>query len=572
MDPLAPSDNPGSPRRVFLIGLSGSGKSTVGPLLAQRMGVRFLDTDAEIERRTGQSVDEIFRTQGEPRFREIEREVFVTCCHPEAAVVATGGGVPLDAQSRRDMLTSGRVVWLDAPIELLAERLVADSAEARPLLAGDAAQRLTELRDQRRPFYASLGHRLEATLPPAALVDDIIEILGRDGALSIKNLESGPGTPSTASQGATVLRPLPDPVVVRTPSLTYPVFIGSGILDRTGEALRQAGLSGTLHVIADERVARLHGDHLRAALSEHEQRWYLVPSGEEHKTLVEADRLFDAILAQRPERRDVVVAFGGGVIGDLAGFVAATLLRGLRFVQLPTTLLAHVDSSVGGKVAVDHPRGKNLIGAFHQPSLVIADVELLRTLPAREIAAGWAEVVKIAVVQDATLFEQIERDVEYLPSLDRVRTVRAIRRAVELKAALVEKDERDLTGLRAILNYGHTIGHALEAATRYDTLLHGEAVAIGLGGAAHIAVGMGLHPADAVARQQHLMERLGLPMVCSSASPEEVRAAMGLDKKRADGKTVWVLPNGLGRAQLSADVPPGLVDEAISLTTGGVSV
>jgi 3-dehydroquinate synthetase len=222
---------------------------------------------------------------------------------------------------------------------------------------------------------------------------------------------------------------------------------------------------------------------------------------------------------------------------------------------------------VGGKVGVDHPRGKNLIGAFHQPSLVVADTDLLGTLPPREIAAGWAEVVKIAVVQDADLFADLEANVDALKRMEPEPTASAIRRAIALKVAVVEQDEFDLTGVRAILNYGHTIGHALEAATGYAELLHGEAVAVGMRAAAFIAHGLGLHPADAVERQSHLLQRLGLPQSCPATAPSAIRAAMGLDKKRDGRRTTWIIPTGLGKVQVTREVPDALVTSAIELVT-----
>ena len=360
---------------------------------------------------------------------------------------------------------------------------------------------------------------------------------------------------------------LADPLWIHTSSRTYPIYVGHGVARELGAIITRHDLAGTIRVIADDRVAALHGEGIRAALHPLTQYWYSLPAGEEHKTLEQIERLYDQLLADRPERGDVIVALGGGVTGDMVGFVAATLLRGMRFVQVPTTLLSHVDSSVGGKVGVDHPRGKNLIGAFHQPSLVVADSDLLRTLPAREIAAGWAEVVKIAVIQDAALFADLEANVEGLRDLEPVPTVDAIRRAIALKARVVEEDEFDLTGRRAILNYGHTIGHALEAATGYAELLHGEAVAIGMRAAASLAVGMGMHPADAVDRQTHLLRRLGLPQQSPETEPSAIRDAMGLDKKRAGGKIAWILPNGLGAVQVRRDVPDDLVTSAIDLVT-----
>ena len=393
----------------------------------------------------------------------MEATVLQEACASGPAVVSTGGGAPVAEQSRRAMHAAGKIVWLDAPPSVLAGRVETPETEERPLLAGGPAQAtLGRLHAERRFAYAEADLHVDTSHPdPERLAAMIASDLDQ-----LKNV---------------------DTVWVRTPSRTYPVYVGAGLLDRAGQLLAQRDLVGTLRIIVDERVDELHGDRLRQGLGDARQHWYRVPAGEEHKTLDQAYRLYDGLLAGKPERGDIVVAFGGGVIGDLAGFVAATLLRGMPFVQIPTTVLSQVDSSVGGKVGVDHPAGKNLIGAFHQPSLVLADLDVLRTLPPREIAAGWAEVVKIAVIQDAGLFDQIEASADALSALqpDAART--AIRRAIELKARLVEQDEHDTEGIRAVLNYGHTLGHAIEAASDYAAFLHGEAVAVGMGGAAHIA-------------------------------------------------------------------------------------
>lgn len=533
------------PGLIFLVGLSGSGKSTVGRLLAARLNAPFVDTDEAIVRKTDLPVAEIFARDGESAFRTRERAAVLDACRLSRGVVATGGGAPLDEGNWQAMHAAGATVWLDAPTEVLVERLRSQpDAELRPLLQGSPVSRLETLRRERTAAYARADLCIDTrSHSPSEVVEMIVATLNPN---------------------------LFDPLWVRTPSQTYAVYTGPGLIGRTAALLHEHGFDAPLRIVADERVAALHGDAVRAGLADRPQSWYLVPAGEEYKTLTQAERLYDALLADRIERGDLIVALGGGVIGDLAGYVAATILRGVRFVQIPTTVLSQVDSSVGGKVGVDHPRGKNLIGAFHQPSLVIADVDLLRTLPAREVAAGWAEVVKIAVIQDADLFAQLESSTVALNSLDPAVTARAIRRAVELKARLVEQDERDLTGIRAVLNYGHTLGHALEAATVYTELLHGEGVAIGMGGAAYIAQEMGLHPADAVARQAALLRKLGLPS-SADAGPNAVRAAMGLDKKRVAGRTTWILPTGLGSVATSRDVPEDLVDAAIELVTGGAT-
>lgn len=537
-------------RSIFLVGLSGSGKTTVGRLLAARMSARFVDTDAELERIAGRSIPDIFANEGEAAFRALERQVVQHVSEDGPSVVSTGGGAPVDPTSRRMMHARGTIVWLDTATDVLLERLAQQGTDDRPLLsdgggadgdrADDARATLERLRAERGFAYAEADLRVDTS---GLEQDQIAAMIAAD-----------------IHQMAAI-----DTVWVQPPSLTYPVYVGSGVLDRAGQLLARHGLNGTLRIIADERVAELHADRLHRALDGRPQRWYPVLAGEEHKTLDQAYRLYDALLADKPERGDLIVAFGGGVIGDLAGFVAATLLRGMRFVQIPTTVLSQVDSSVGGKVGVDHPAGKNLIGAFHQPSLVLADLDILRTLPRREIAAGWAEVVKISVVQDAELFDRLEASADALMQLDPDASGFAIRRAIELKARLVEQDEHDTKGIRAVLNYGHTLGHAIEAASDYAALLHGEAVAVGMGGAAHIAERMGLHPTEAVQRQSRLLARLGLPQAAPNLARSRVEAAMTLDKKRAEGRTTWILPTGLGRVTVTADVPDALVEEALEL-------
>lgn len=534
-------------RLVFLVGLSGSGKSTVGRLLAGRLQLPFIDIDAEIERRAGRSIPVLFHEEGEPAFRLRERELIAEVCARSSGVVATGGGAPVDPDNREAMRQAGAVLWLDAPSEVLAAR-VGSTAPSRPLLRGDAAAALESLREARLEAYAASGPRIDTGgRSPTEVVEHAAQLLRTVYGPFARSAESGPS----------------DPLWVHTSAHSYPIYLGTGLLRRLPNLLDDHGLGGRLLVLVDEIVDGLYHEELVGALGDRARVWRPIPAGEEHKTLEHAYQLYDALLGERPERADVLVAIGGGVVGDLAGLIAATLLRGVRFVQVPTTVLSQVDSSVGGKVGVDHPRGKNLIGAFYQPNLVAADLDLLHTLPSRQVAAGLAEVVKIAVAQDASLFDQLEEDALRLRDLDLEVVESAVRRAIELKAALVEQDERDLLGIRALLNYGHTIGHALEAATGYERYLHGEAVAIGMTAAARIANWMGLHPEDAVARQDQLLEALGLPLRAAGVARAAIQEGIGLDKKRSAGKIEWVLPTGLGSTRSGVEVANQLVERGI---------
>lgn len=364
------------------------------------------------------------------------------------------------------------------------------------------------------------------------------------------------------------------PLTITTPTGSYAVRIGAGLLADLPTELARLGLRGTLWLISDSAVYPHYGPALVEALRAAGYRVssIAVASGEASKDLDIVGRLYDWLLEGEVERRDVVLALGGGVVGDLAGFVAATILRGVAFVQLPTTLLAMVDSALGGKTGVNHPRGKNLIGAFHQPRLVLGDTNTLASLPARELRAGWAEVIKHGVIRDAGLFEQLEaekwgaRAAELFtnPTLTS-QASRLIARAAAVKVAVVNADERE-TGERMLLNYGHTLGHALEAAAGYGVLLHGEAVAIGMDLAAQIAHGLGLFDAAAVERQRALLHAYGLPTALPPAlDPEQLLRLTLHDKKVRGGIVRWIMPTRIGQAVVRDDVPEALVRSVLGL-------
>jgi 3-dehydroquinate synthase len=289
----------------------------------------------------------------------------------------------------------------------------------------------------------------------------------------------------------------------------------------------------------------------------------VVPAGETSKSLETAAAIYDWLVSQRAERGEAIVALGGGMVCDLAGFVAATFARGLPLVHVPTSLLAMVDAAIGGKVAVNHKEAKNLIGAFYQPRLVLADVSTLQSLPRRELTAGWAEVIKHALIMDEGLLRLLEQKADAVMSLEPTVTTEVISRSIALKAAVVSEDEREETGRRTILNYGHTIGHGLETAAEYAGMLHGEAVAVGMAGAARISRRLGLVSPELVERQDALIARFGLPLRASGLDPAKVVAAMALDKKIKGGAIRWVLLEGIGRPVIRHDVPPELAEEVV---------
>ncbi|MBI5166411.1 MAG: 3-dehydroquinate synthase [candidate division NC10 bacterium] len=331
----------------------------------------------------------------------------------------------------------------------------------------------------------------------------------------------------------------------------YQIYIGSGILSELGSLCRPLFSSSQAVLVTNPRIGTLYGEEATASLKKAGFRTAIleVPEGEEHKTLEEAARLYDSLLSAQVDRRTPLIALGGGVIGDLAGFTAATYMRGLPFVQVPTSLLAQVDSSVGGKVAVNHPLAKNLIGAFHQPRLVLADLAVLKTLPGRELRAALAEVIKYGVIADRAFFEYLEDKLADILALDGVALQRVVSTSCRIKARIVEEDERE-EGFRAVLNFGHTFGHALEALTGFECYRHGEAVAIGMVLAARLSELMGLCPSEEAARIERLLRRAGLT-TRAPLPPEMLISSLFYDKKVREGVLHFVLTKGIGHVKVT---------------------
>jgi shikimate kinase / 3-dehydroquinate synthase len=491
-------------RPVVLSGFMATGKTTVGALVAARMGVPFVDTDALLVAQAGKPIGELFASEGEARFREREAElVLPMLADPTPRVIAFGGGTATMARVRHLALERATVVTLTATAETIVGRV--PSLPDRPnLLAASPLERARDLLALRREIYAE-SHAVVATegRTPEEIADRVLE--------------------------AASLDTLAMPLGVRT----YVVELADSDPSRLGAALAALAPSSLL-VVTDMNVHTARRSWLEAALGgvAVPRHTVTITPGERSKTLATVSRLWDEALTLGLDRDAVVVAFGGGVVGDLAGFAASTLLRGVRCVQIPTSLLAMVDSSVGGKTGFDHAAGKNLIGAFFQPSRVVIDIDHLSTLPPRERAAGLAEVVKIALVQDAALLELLERTADAVREGDRDALRPVVRAAVEAKIRVVRDDERE-SGARALLNLGHTVGHALESHGGYTRLLHGEAVAIGTVVELAATERLGLTPAGIASRATALFERLALP---TSASHDELAGAWPFvlsDKKRA---------------------------------------
>ena len=351
---------------------------------------------------------------------------------------------------------------------------------------------------------------------------------------------------------------------VKTSTGDHPIWVGWGILEEVGTRVKSLMSPSAAYVIADEKA---HSYASKTQISMEAvgipTHIYKIASGETSKNLETVRQIYTWLAERKAERGHLILAVGGGVVGDLVGFVAATYLRGIPFVQIPTTLLAMMDSSIGGKVAVDMPQGKNLVGAFYQPKFVLSDVETLKTLPVRELTSGWAEAIKHGLILDNGLLDTFESHVSELKSLDPEIATETIRRSVAIKAGVVSQDEKETLGIRILLNYGHTIGHAIESITGYTEYLHGEAVSVGMMGAAKIGELLQIMDVDDVERQKEVLQAYGLPISAPDLNSEAIISAMTSDKKTTGGSINWVLLDGIGKAITNNEVPDKYVSKAL---------
>jgi len=542
-------------RSIVLIGLMGSGKTSTGRRLAQQLGLEFSDADAEIEAAAGLSISEIFARHGEAYFRDGERRVMARLLGEGQRVLATGGGAFMDEETRARIAAAGISIWLKADLDVLWRRVRKRSH--RPLLQNsDPEETLRQLMEQRYPIY----ERADITVisqdgPQELAVEEVIKKLefflrfSRDTPPPVKPrlmpLPNCLGRPSESQAN----------VRVELGSRSYSILIGDGLIGEAADHVRRRDPKAACAILTDENVAGLHLARLEQALDAVSIRHscVIVPPGERAKSFAEYARVCNTLIECKLERGDFIIALGGGVVGDLAGFVAATLRRGMRFIQVPTTLLAQVDSSVGGKTGINAPLGKNLIGAFHQPSLVLADTATLDTLPEREFRAGYAEIVKYGLIADAEFFDWLDIEAKKVCELDLAALNRAVLTSCRMKAEIVAGDERETGDSRALLNFGHTFGHALEAETGFgDVLLHGEAVALGMVLAFDFAVRLGIASGQDATRVRRHIARLGLPSdlgaVGLARKADRLLAHMAKDKKVRDGRITLILPRRIGDA------------------------
>src|ERR1700730_17090497 len=551
-------------RSIVLVGVMGSGKTSTGRRLAQELGLEFVDSDAEIEAAAGMSISEIFARHGEDFFRDGECRVMARLLRRGPRVLATGGGAVMSGETRSQIASSGVSISLKADHDVLWRRVRKRSH--RPLLQNDDPEKtLRTLMEQRYPVYALADVTVDSKDGPHDLaIEDIIT--GLESLFRLPPALPPKGQQGSVSSFGARKQPLPEPAQVRVAlgARSYAILIGPGLIRQMGDHIRRLAPGAGCAIVTDENIARLHLPALEHTLNDASIRHasVIVGAGEKSKSFEVYAEVCDALIAARLERGDVVIALGGGVIGDLAGFAAATVRRGMRLVQMPTTLLAEVDSSVGGKTGINSVHGKNLVGAFHQPALVIADTATLETLPAREFRAGYAEIVKYGLLGDANFFAWLEANWRGVFAGGAPR-VHAIATSCRAKAAIVGRDEYE-AGERALLNLGHTFGHALERLTAYDgeRLVHGEAVAIGMACAFRFSTRRGLCGLQDQVRGEAHLPAVGLPVRITAipgwnVPAEAILDAMYQDKKVDHGTLTFVLARAIGDCFIAKSIDPG---------------
>ena len=522
--------------KIVLTGFMGTGKTSVGREISRKLRYRFIDTDVLIEEREGTPISVIFKEKGEDYFRKLEEEVVAVVSRESDVVIATGGGVIKNAKNVANLRRNGIIVWLKASAEIILKRVMTEGGK-RPLLEVDEPlNEINKLLDERMGLYEQGDTSIDTDyITPEETAEDIIEKLGLDS----------------------------ESVRVGLEERSYDIIIGSKTIDKIGLRVKELRPS-KVAVISNETILPLYEEQLVRSLRECgiEPVVVSIPDGEEYKDSKWVTHLHGELLKARLDRNSVLIALGGGVIGDITGFVASTYMRGIRFVQVPTTLLAQVDSSVGGKTGVNHPLGKNMIGTFYQPSLVVIDIDTLKTLPQREFCAGMAEVIKYGIIIDKHFFDFLDRNKDdIITHGDSI--IHIIKRSCEIKADVVSKDERE-AGLRAILNFGHTIGHAVETVTEYKRYLHGEGVAIGMVAAAELAVRAGLLDEKHVKPIRDMNEMYGLPVdVPADLDADDIISVMEIDKKATSGRLNFILPESIGSVKIVEDVDREMIKEVL---------
>jgi len=512
---------------IILIGFMGSGKDSVAKEISKKTGMVFISMDDYIVLRENRTINSIFEDSGEKYFRKIETETLEEIKNLKNVVLATGGGVVKDKKNREKLSEMGKVFYLYTGLNAVKQRL--DNDKTRPLIKDK--NNIIEIYNERmkKGIYEFADEKIDTSdITPEQVADEILKFLKPEIKIHEKRVKV---------------------YKLKTDSKEYPIYIGCDIL-KDNTDLDMELKSDKVAIISNPVVGALFLKETEKMLTDKGIKTFscIIPDGEKYKNFDTIKKIFDTLLKEKMDRTSGIIALGGGVIGDMGGFVASTLKRGISLIQIPTTLIAQVDSSIGGKTGFDHPLGKNMIGTFYQPDMVLIDIKKLLTLPHKEFRNGMAEVIKYGITHDSELFSILETKQKEIINRDIMLLKEIVSRCVKIKKEVVEEDEKEEKGIREVLNYGHTIGHIIETLTGYSKYSHGEAVAIGMIEESKLALKEGLLSSEDFERVEKLIERYELPSsIPDNIKKEDMKNYVSQDKKVKKGKIRLPVPTGIGK-------------------------
>lgn len=513
-------------KNLILIGFMGSGKDSVGREIANNTHLTFLSMDDYIVLKEKRTINEIFEKSGEDYFRKTEKKTLNEIKKIQNVVIATGGGVVKDKENQRILSKMGKVVYLYTNLTAVKKRLKKD--KTRPLIKNK--NKIINIYNERmkKGLYEFADLKVDTSeITAKQVAKNIIKELRVETNHSKQKIEK---------------------YIVKTESKKYPIHIGYDLFEKNNFNLKLK--SDRAAIISNPTIGALYIKELERILIKKgvNPAICIIPDGEKYKTFDTIKMIFDALLKEKMDRASSIIALGGGVVGDIAGFVASTLKRGIPLIQIPTTLIAQVDSSIGGKTGFDHPLGKNMIGSFYQPDMVLIDIKKLLTLPEKEFRNGLAEIIKYGIANDATLFDTLEAKREKILSRDTDLLKEIVTKCALIKKKIVEEDEKEEKGIREVLNYGHTIGHIIEVVSGYSKYSHGQAVAMGMAKEAELAQKENLLPKNDFSRIKNLIKNYGLPTsIPENIKNKDMKNYVAQDKKVRKGKIRLPVPTGIGK-------------------------
>ena len=538
---------------VYLIGFSGTGKSSVAKLIANALGWDFIDMDEEIESTFGKPISEIFQTKGEKWFREEESKLLHNIAVKNKLIISTGGGVPVKEQNMNLMLKTGYVICLEASVEEIVSRLsilprIDNKLSDRPKITNLSIEDISNFKSERANIYARANFTINTNeLTVEQVTNELLKSINKFlNKLNVIEWQKIDGFCTS----------------VENINNIYPVYIGSDLYEKLPQILKPYLIKQKMFLLADDG-SKLYMRKIQKIfeLNKIKTTTLVLNSGEQSKSLENTSSIYEWLSSEQADRDDILLGIGGGMVGDIAGYVAATYMRGIKFVLIPTTLLSMSDSSIGGKTAIDVNNIKNLVGSFHNPSLVLSDLRTLDTLPQRQINSGWAELIKHGFIKDRELLDQMMdiKDFNYLNE----ELILIIKKSIKIKADIVSVDENEKYGQRILLNYGHTLGHAIEASTNLNKYTHGEAVSLGMVFAAKLSNKLGLLSDNDCDFHIQILNKFSLPTDFKDINWEKCFNLIKNDKKVKAGKINWVLLKSLGLSFTKNDIPDDILMEVV---------